>query len=288
MYSGLNGKKIIIEGDFWFFCFSHSFISFKMSYNLTSVSNKKDLSSDIFDNCNYCCSFSLLTKEDCDYILKNCIFIGSSGKTETKKILKFIEEKNTIIITKENFCEIMCSSLSKQDKDYYGEILSIANNKIMYMKYIGCPEELYDVNFSTKSFNFDLVDKVDFSNEANKLALFSKLKNSKLNFLIHSILKSNNEMMCEEIIKNNTKNMFSDRHISYAIKSFSKYKSYTEEFIIYLMIIINRYKYNFSKSWFNIIFVLIGILHNKNKLTNDEKIRVRKTIKYIFNQKQYV
>lgn len=288
MHSGLSGKKIVIEGDFWFFCFFHSFVNTSMDYNLSSVSSKDDLSSDIFDNKIYCCTFSVLSKEDFSHILKNCIFICSSGKTETKKILKFIEEKNTLVITRENFCEVMCSFLSKRDKEYYGEILSISNSKIMYMKYIDCPEELYDVNSGVKSFNFDLVDKVDFSSEANKLALFSKLKNSKLNFLIHSILKSNNEVACEKIIKDNTKNLFSDKHISYAIKSFSSSKSYTEEFIIYLMIIINRYRYNFSKSWFNIIFVLIGILHNKNNLNNDEKIIVKKTIKYIFNQKQYV
>jgi hypothetical protein len=259
-----------------------------MGYHLSNISNKNDISDDIFENKIYCCTFSSLPKEDFSCILKNCVFVGSSGKTETKKILKFFEEKSTLIITKDNFCEIMCSFFSKQEKDYYKEIISISNSKMMYMKYVGCPEEICDVNSGIKSFNFDLVDKIDFSNESNKLAFFSKLKNSKLNFLIHSILKSNNEIMCEEIIKNNTKNIFSDKHISYAIKSFSKSKSHTEEFIIYLMIIINRYSYNFSKSWFNIIFVLIGILHNKNNLTNDEKIIVKRTIKYIFNQKQYV
>lgn len=289
MHTGITSKKIVVEGNYWFTSLFYSLISCVSDSIILSIDRQNEFADDMFGNNLYFSSAEDFNKENTARNISLCNIINCSSSVESKKIVKMLEEIDHVIVNHKNLLSFFEQIDKKHESVKRLKGLNVDSDiKRSYLFFLEIPEDIIQKNTQIFSLNFELNNNVNFYDDKNNMSFYAKLKNAKLNFLVKSLLDTTDEVSAEAYIQQNFGKTFSNKHISYATKNSIKNKSSMEELIVILMIICYRSRFYCDKTWFNLLFILITILSNKEKLDIDERVKAKKIIKKIIAEKFYV
>ena len=289
MHTSIVSKKIIVEGNYWFTSLFYSLISCVSDSPVIPIDRQDEFADDMFGNNLYFSSAADFNDNNTNKYISLCSMINCSSSSESKKVVKALGDIDYVIVNNKNILTFFEQIDKNNDAIKRFKKLDIDSDiKKTYLYFLEIPEDIIQKNTQIFSLNFELSNNINFYDDKNNLSFYSKLKNAKLNFLVKSLLKITDETSAEAYIQHNFGKTFSDKHIAYSVNNSIKNKSSTEELIVILMIMCYRSRFYCNKVWFNLLFVLITIISNKEKLNIDERIKAKKTIKKIIAEKFYV
>lgn len=285
MFTSLNNKYIVVEGGYWFQCYYYYVYSQVFNNKIRHVGSLQEICNDIFGDYGYSINFSnidLDTFVDVGIDLHINLFSEKESKSLQKKIdITYSVNQKNIISFFDNICKNHkvweeIKKITKEHNDY----------KKLYMNLINIPGDVIEYNNSYKSNTYNIINASNIFSEDNNLYFFSQYKSCKLQFIIkYMSMCGYDEIKCIESISSCYGKLYSDKHVGYTIKNLNSLSGVHQNYYIYSLLSLLKMNNKTSEKWFNIIYHIIDLIVDNNKLHNDEKNMAKKLVKEILNKK---